>query len=244
MPWSAPLLWVLLDKGYIRLHNPAVNTWIAVIALSLVLAVGLSWSIVRRRLTGQADVDDVDEYAAPIAAAASEQGLRRGAQLLDTARSREAESASMENVVLVIHLILALVLIGVVLMQRSEGGGLGMGGGGGGVMSSRSAATALAKLTWILAIGFICTSIALTIIAAEKSAGVSVIDRLTDQTAPETAPCNPGTRCRHLAGHRPACRRRRTNDTTDASRRPTRALKSGGLWPDYNKLPLDGGDPT
>ncbi len=94
----------------------------------------------------------------------------------------------MENVVLVIHLILALVLIGVVLMQRSEGGGLGMGGGGGGVMSNRSAATALAKLTWILAIGFICTSIALTIIAAEKSAGVSVIDRLTDQTAPETAP--------------------------------------------------------
>lgn len=54
-------LWVLLDKGYIRPHNPAVNTWIAVIALSLVLAVGLSWSIVRRRLTGQADVDDVDE---------------------------------------------------------------------------------------------------------------------------------------------------------------------------------------
>jgi preprotein translocase subunit SecG len=91
----------------------------------------------------------------------------------------------MENVVLVIHLILALVLIGVVLMQRSEGGGLGMGGGGGGVMSNRSAATALAKLTWFLAIGFICTSIALTIIAAEKSAGVSVIDRLTDQTAPE-----------------------------------------------------------
>ena len=84
----------------------------------------------------------------------------------------------MENVVLVIHLILALCLIGVVLLQRSEGGGLGMGGGGGGVMSGRSAATALAKLTWIFAIGFICTSIALTVLAAKDSVGTSVIDQI------------------------------------------------------------------
>ncbi len=91
----------------------------------------------------------------------------------------------MENVVLVIHLILALSLIGAVLLQRSEGGGLGMGGGGG-VMSARGAATAMGKVTWALAIGFICTSIALTIIAAEKSAGVSVIDRLG--AAPVEAP--------------------------------------------------------
>ncbi|WP_420859851.1 preprotein translocase subunit SecG [Marivivens marinus] len=99
----------------------------------------------------------------------------------------------MENVVLVIHLILALSLIGIVLIQRSEGGGLGMGGGGGGVMSARSAATALGKLTWILAIGFICTSIALTIIAAEKSAGASVVDGATEATeaAPE-APVDDG----------------------------------------------------
>jgi preprotein translocase subunit SecG len=88
----------------------------------------------------------------------------------------------MENVVLIVHLILALALIGAVLMQRSEGGGLGMGGGGG--TSGRSAATAMGKLTWILAIAFICTSISLTIIAAQKSAGGSVIDRLGDITAP------------------------------------------------------------
>ena len=85
----------------------------------------------------------------------------------------------MENVILVIHLILALGLIGIVLLQRSEGGGLGMGGGGGGgAMSGRSAATALGKLTWLLAIAFIGTSIALTIVAAKNSAGSSVIDRL------------------------------------------------------------------
>jgi len=90
----------------------------------------------------------------------------------------------VENVVLVIHLILALSLIGAVLLQRSEGGGLT--GGGSGVMSARGAATAMGKVTWGLAIGFICTSIALTIIAAEKSAGVPVIDRLG--AAPVEAP--------------------------------------------------------
>lgn len=84
----------------------------------------------------------------------------------------------MENVVLIVHLFLSLGLIAVVLMQRSEGGGLGIGGGGGGAMSGRSAATAMGKLTWVLAIAFIITSITLTIFAAEKAAGTSVIDRL------------------------------------------------------------------
>ena len=55
------LLWVLFDQGVINLDNPTVNTWIGIVALSIVLAVGLSWSIVRRRLTGQTDVDDIDE---------------------------------------------------------------------------------------------------------------------------------------------------------------------------------------
>lgn len=83
----------------------------------------------------------------------------------------------MENVVLIIHLILALSLIGTVLLQRSEGGGLGMGGGGGAT-GSRPAATAMSKFTWGLAIAFICTSIALTLIAQSNSVGSSVADRL------------------------------------------------------------------
>ena len=55
------LLWVLFDQGMINLDNPTVNTWIAIVALSVVLAIGLSWSIVRRKLSGQADIDDADE---------------------------------------------------------------------------------------------------------------------------------------------------------------------------------------
>jgi preprotein translocase subunit SecG len=86
----------------------------------------------------------------------------------------------MENVILTVHLILALLLIGVVLLQRSEGGGLGMGGGGGGggAMSGRSAATALAKLTWVFAVMFIGTSITLTVLAARDVGTNSVIDQI------------------------------------------------------------------
>lgn len=100
----------------------------------------------------------------------------------------------MENVILVVHLILALGLIGVVLLQRSEGGGLGIGGGGGGgVMSSRGAATALGKITWVLAIAFLVTSITLTIISARNSADTSVVDTLGvgEATTDETAPAVP-----------------------------------------------------
>ncbi|MEO0903709.1 MAG: DUF6524 family protein [Pseudomonadota bacterium] len=55
------LLWVLFDQGVMSFTNPSINAWIGIFALSLVLAIGLSWSIVRRKLTGQADMDDVDE---------------------------------------------------------------------------------------------------------------------------------------------------------------------------------------
>lgn len=57
----AALMWVLYDWGILTLENRALNTWLGVLALSLVLGIGLSWSLVRRQLTGQADMDDVDE---------------------------------------------------------------------------------------------------------------------------------------------------------------------------------------
>lgn len=102
----------------------------------------------------------------------------------------------MATVVLTIHLLLALGLIIVVLLQRSEGGGLGIGGGGGGVMSGRSAATALAKVTWGLGIAFVVTSLVLTVLAARDSASDSVIDRvrLDPGVAPTAAePVSPLT---------------------------------------------------
>jgi preprotein translocase subunit SecG len=89
----------------------------------------------------------------------------------------------MENVILVVHLILALSLIGIVLLQRSEGGGLGIGGGGGAA-TGRATMSPMAIITWVLAVGFIATSITLTIVAAQNSAGSSVLDRIVDAPAP------------------------------------------------------------
>lgn len=79
----------------------------------------------------------------------------------------------MESVVLTIHLILSVLLIGVVLMQKSEGAALLSGGGN---MQARGQATALTKLTWILAAAFLATSIVLTILATRGSV-TSVVDR-------------------------------------------------------------------
>lgn len=57
----AALLWVLYDYGILRLDNKTLNVWLGLVALATVLGIGLSWSIVRRKLSGQADIDDVDE---------------------------------------------------------------------------------------------------------------------------------------------------------------------------------------
>ena len=54
-------LWVMYDQGWINLDDSNLLTWIGIVALSIVLAIGLSWSIVRRHLSGQADVDDIDD---------------------------------------------------------------------------------------------------------------------------------------------------------------------------------------
>ncbi|MEQ9258587.1 MAG: DUF6524 family protein [Roseovarius sp.] len=55
------LLWVLYDYELLTLTQTSEWVWLGLIALSLVLGIGLSWSHVRRRLSGQADMDDVDE---------------------------------------------------------------------------------------------------------------------------------------------------------------------------------------
>lgn len=55
------LLWVLYDLGILKLDDQSFLTWLGIAALATVLGIGLSWSHVRRALSGQADMDDVDE---------------------------------------------------------------------------------------------------------------------------------------------------------------------------------------
>jgi Family of unknown function (DUF6524) len=54
-------LWVLIDYGWLDPRQAELMTWIILVVVATILAIGMSWSHVRRRLSGQADVDDVDE---------------------------------------------------------------------------------------------------------------------------------------------------------------------------------------
>jgi hypothetical protein len=56
----AALVWVLYDLGWVSLQNPGANTWIALAGLSFVLAAGMYWGILWRRISGQIETDDVD----------------------------------------------------------------------------------------------------------------------------------------------------------------------------------------
>jgi hypothetical protein len=53
-------LWVLTDWGLLGLSNGALNVWLTILALSLILGIGMSWSILRQRLSGQQTTDEVD----------------------------------------------------------------------------------------------------------------------------------------------------------------------------------------
>jgi hypothetical protein len=55
----AALVWLAVDSGWLHLAGGSALAWIAVLVTGLVLGIGMCWSFVRRRLSGQADVDEV-----------------------------------------------------------------------------------------------------------------------------------------------------------------------------------------
>ncbi|WP_272005726.1 DUF6524 family protein [Roseovarius sp. ZX-A-9] len=55
------VLWVLYDYGVFTLRNDAAMVWLGLVTLATVLGIGLSWSHVRRRLSGQSDMDDIGD---------------------------------------------------------------------------------------------------------------------------------------------------------------------------------------
>ncbi len=57
----AALCWVLIDWGLLSLNNRSLTVWLGILALSLILGVGLSWSHVRRKVSGQSDMDDLGD---------------------------------------------------------------------------------------------------------------------------------------------------------------------------------------
>lgn len=55
------LLWLVIDWGWVAPDNVDVISYIILALLAAVLATGVSWSHIRRRLTGQIDVDEIED---------------------------------------------------------------------------------------------------------------------------------------------------------------------------------------
>jgi len=55
------IIWLLFDIGLLKVESASVITWISLVCLAAVLAIGVSWSHVWRRITGQINVEDVDD---------------------------------------------------------------------------------------------------------------------------------------------------------------------------------------
>jgi hypothetical protein len=55
------LLWLVVDLGIFGEASRNTITWLILLGLAGVLAAGISWSHIRRRMTGQLDVDETDD---------------------------------------------------------------------------------------------------------------------------------------------------------------------------------------
>ncbi len=54
------LVWLLIDYDLLSLSDVTILQYVVLFMLGAILATGISWSHIRRRMTGQADVDEVD----------------------------------------------------------------------------------------------------------------------------------------------------------------------------------------
>ena len=59
--FTAALVWLFVSWGWLDVSNATTMSWVMLVALGLILGVGMSWAIIRQKLTGQASVDEIDD---------------------------------------------------------------------------------------------------------------------------------------------------------------------------------------
>ena len=55
------VVWVFIDFGLLDADSASAITWITLVCVALLLAIGLSWAHFWRKVTGQVSVDDVND---------------------------------------------------------------------------------------------------------------------------------------------------------------------------------------
>jgi hypothetical protein len=56
----AVMIWLLIEWGLLALDNTSIIVWVVEFILSGVLAIGMSWSHIRRKVSGQYDTDEIE----------------------------------------------------------------------------------------------------------------------------------------------------------------------------------------
>lgn len=104
---------------------------------------------------------------------------------------------------MMIHIVVCLFLIGIVLIQGGKGSEIGAAFGGSSqtLFGSRGAATFLGKMTTVVAVVFMVTSLVLAVISVKQSSigGSEILDREATE-----APAGPGQDIPEKAGVKPS----------------------------------------
>lgn len=101
----------------------------------------------------------------------------------------------MQSLILTLHIIVCVLLVILILLQSGkEGMGVIFGGGNSSVFGSTGAGGILAKLTTLMAIIFIITSLSYTYVTSSRPTTDSVILNVQIEDAPKEAakPAPPG----------------------------------------------------
>jgi len=96
----------------------------------------------------------------------------------------------VETLVNVVHIVAAVVLIGVVLLQSGKGADMGaaFGGGGSTVFGPSGPGNMLTRLTTIMAIVFMATSLTLAVLSAKRTSVFDDVEEPATLTVPATEP--------------------------------------------------------
>ena len=57
----ASFVWLFIYLGLLDLDSVSIFSWLVLVMLSILLGLGMSWSHIRRKLSGQVDTDRVDD---------------------------------------------------------------------------------------------------------------------------------------------------------------------------------------
>jgi preprotein translocase subunit SecG len=110
----------------------------------------------------------------------------------------------MTTLLIIVHIVVCFLLIGIVLVQGGKGSEIGAAFGGSSqtLFGSRGAATFLGKMTTVVAVVFMITSLLLAVISVRRgSVGTAGV---VEQKTTETAPAGPKGSIPEKAGVKPA----------------------------------------